>query len=324
MRVAVGLLTCVLAIAVLGTATVGAVDTAADDVEPDAIFIDVRFSGDDRAVWTIEHRYLLEDDAAEAAFEELEADIEDHPDEYRDRFADRMESTTEMAAMATGRSMAVDDVAVETETRSLPRSYGIIRYSFTWHGFAVVEEDTLVAGDAITGLFLDESTSIRFSWSDEFGLASVTPTPDDMDDRSLIWRGPHEFTSDEPHVELHRQDADRAVPGMIGGPAVVVVFALMVALVGVGVAGWRYRSTSAPPDEPNEPTALLSNEEQVLRLLAEHDGRMKQQDVVQQLGWTDAKTSQVVSELREAGEIESFRLGRENVLSIAEEDGTDA
>jgi len=67
---------------------------------------------------------------------------------------------------------------------------------------------------------------------------------------------------------------------------------------------------AAPPEE------LLSNEERVLGLLEESGGRMKQQQVVQELGWTDAKTSQVVGSLREEEEIEVFRIGRENVLAL--------
>jgi hypothetical protein len=47
---------------------------------------------------------------------------------------------------------------------------------------------------------------------------------------------------------------------------------------------------------------------------------MKQQAVVEELDWTDAKTSKVVSALRDAGELESFRLGRENVLSLPDAD----
>jgi hypothetical protein len=64
------------------------------------------------------------------------------------------------------------------------------------------------------------------------------------------------------------------------------------------------------------PEALLSNEERVLRLLEDNGGRMKQQQVVQKLDWTDAKTSQVVGTLRDDGEIEVFRIGRENVLAL--------
>lgn len=322
MRMTVGFLAClVVAIALLGATPVAAVDDVEEDVDPDAILLDVHLVGDDRAAWTIEHRYLLEDEAAEAAFEELEADIEDDPDVYRDRFADRMERTAETAATATGRTMSVENVTVETETRSLPRTYGVVRYSFTWNGFAVADDDAVVAGDAVAGVFLDGATHLRVSWTEEYDLAGAAPTPDGVDDRSLIWHGPREFATDEPVVELEHEDGAGTLPGAVGGTAAVAVVVLLAALVGVGMAaGWRYRSTPTSVDEED---TLLSNEEQVLRVLADHDGRMKQQAVVQELGWTDAKTSQVVSELRDAGEIESFRLGRENVLRLAEEGDVD-
>ena len=58
-------------------------------------------------------------------------------------------------------------------------------------------------------------------------------------------------------------------------------------------------------------------------MLDANGGRMKQQTVVGELGWTDAKTSKVVSKLRDQDEIESFRIGRENVLRVIDEDNED-
>jgi hypothetical protein len=75
---------------------------------------------------------------------------------------------------------------------------------------------------------------------------------------------------------------------------------------------------SSAATEPDE--SLLSNEEQVMQLLEANGGRMKQQTVVEELDWTDAKTSKVVSGMREDGTIESFRIGRENVLTTPEDD----
>jgi len=73
-------------------------------------------------------------------------------------------------------------------------------------------------------------------------------------------------------------------------------------------------------DEPPLDDELLSNEERVLRLLERRGGRIKQQEVVEALDWTEAKTSQVVSGMREEGTIEGFRLGRENVLTLPDEE----
>ncbi|ARS89735.1 helix-turn-helix transcriptional regulator [Natrarchaeobaculum aegyptiacum] len=82
-----------------------------------------------------------------------------------------------------------------------------------------------------------------------------------------------------------------------------------------GTMATRTQPSSPPPE-------LLSNEERVMRLLEQRGGRIKQQEVVTQLDWTEAKTSQVVTSLREDDEIEVFRVGRENVLSLPEDDDT--
>jgi len=79
---------------------------------------------------------------------------------------------------------------------------------------------------------------------------------------------------------------------------------------GAGAGAAEGEGSTAPPEE------LLSNEERVLRLLEEKGGRMKQQEVAEELDWTAAKTSQVVGDLRDEGELDSFRLGRENVLTL--------
>jgi uncharacterized membrane protein len=55
-------------------------------------------------------------------------------------------------------------------------------------------------------------------------------------------------------------------------------------------------------------------------LLADAGGRMKQADVADELGWSASKTSRVVSDLVEADRVEKLRVGRENVLDLAEDE----
>ena len=75
-------------------------------------------------------------------------------------------------------------------------------------------------------------------------------------------------------------------------------------------------ASDASDDAPPVDGELLSNEEQVLRLVESQGGRMKQKRVAEELDWTAAKTSQVVTGLRDDDSLEGFRLGRENVLSL--------
>ncbi|WP_411967333.1 hypothetical protein [Haloferax sp. YSSS75] len=77
---------------------------------------------------------------------------------------------------------------------------------------------------------------------------------------------------------------------------------------------------TADDEADDVPPELLSNEERVLRLIESRGGRIKQQEVAGALDWTDAKTSKVVRGMRDEGTIEGFRLGRENVLRLPEDD----
>ncbi|KAB7512564.1 hypothetical protein DM867_12545 [Halosegnis rubeus] len=98
-----------------------------------------------------------------------------------------------------------------------------------------------------------------------------------------------------------------------------------------GAAAGAVAGGSTASDDTNETTAgataaggdgdepdpeLLSDEERVLRLLEANDGRMKQGTIVEETGWSNAKVSQLLSAMDEAGEIEKLRIGRENLISL--------
>jgi len=315
-------------------------------LDADEVRMDVALQPNGTAEWTLEFWVRLDDTESTTAFESLRDDIQDDPGNYTQSFADRMTETVAAAQNATGREMSADGFAVETERQSFAREYGVVRYTFRWHGFAAVDGDELRAGDAIEGIYLDDGTRLLFEWPDGYEQTSVTPDPDEKRETVVIWRGEStDFISGEPRI---------VVTAGGSGVSTTTIAAVALAAAGAGAVGmWWYRnrlSTAGPtadgdgrpgrgpnsgsattsPDSTDESAGssatatpdleLLSNEEQVLRLVSDNGGRMKQQAVVEELGWTDAKTSKVVSGLREEGKLESFRLGRENVLSLPEAD----
>ncbi|MGQ3328791.1 helix-turn-helix transcriptional regulator [Halorubrum sp. FL23] len=77
----------------------------------------------------------------------------------------------------------------------------------------------------------------------------------------------------------------------------------------------------ATPEGDDEDLSLLSDEERVERLLEENGGRMRQADIVAETGWSDAKVSQLLSAMADAGRVEKLRLGRENLISVPDSDG---
>ncbi|MFD1565114.1 helix-turn-helix transcriptional regulator [Haloarchaeobius amylolyticus] len=357
----VGVTVVVVAVLLTGTgpiaAAAGSTDTGQarsspfalqqDGIDADEVQMDVALQPNGTAEWTLEFWVQLDDNESTTAFESLRDDIRDDPESHTQTFAERMNDTVTTASDATGREMSADGFAVETERQSFAREYGVVRYTFRWHGFAAVEGDELRAGDAIEGIYLDEGTRLLVEWPEGYERTSVTPDPDDAREHAVIWYGGEtDFVSGEPRV---------VVTAGGSGLSTTTIAGVVVATIGLGAVGaWWYRnrtsavgpttdgdgesdrasdpgSSSAASAETTDESAgssatgrpdmdLLSNEEQVLRLVRDNGGRMKQQAVVEELGWTDAKTSKVVSGLREEGELESFRLGRENVLSLPDAD----
>jgi hypothetical protein len=317
------------------------------DIDPDAVVMAVTVAPNGSAEWRISYRIRLDDENATAAFESLQADVAANESAYTARFSRRMNWTVSDAEEATGRSMSVGTVDITTDRETLPQEYGVVSYRFRWFGFAPVEGDSVVIGDAIAGLFLDRQTTLRIEWPADYRVAAVDPDPDEERSRAVVWRGPAEFTEDQPRVTIARTPPVSTDPpatdpatetpraGDTGPLWIVGALLVVLALAAVAWAGYRRLDpaggTGDTGDEPGtvandgvEAPAdpeLLSNEERVLHLLEANGGRMKQQAIAEELEWTDAKTSQVIGDLREAEDVETFRLGRENVVTLPDAGG---
>ncbi|MEF8842818.1 MAG: hypothetical protein V5A62_14535 [Haloarculaceae archaeon] len=73
-------------------------------------------------------------------------------------------------------------------------------------------------------------------------------------------------------------------------------------------------------EEPVGDPELLSDEERVERLLRRNGGRMKQANIVRETNWSNAKVSQLLSSMDEAGRIDKLRIGRENLITLPDEE----
>ena len=327
-----------LAVGAVTAADGTGLDAAQQTVDADTVALRVDLTADGTADWRVTYRVDLETDNETAAFDDLESDIAADPAPYVDRFGSRMRRAMWTAENATGRDMTVDNVSIEARTESLPQgTYGVVVYRLSWTGFAAVDDGAITAGDAIDEFFLDDRTSLTVAWPDDYGLTAHEPTATTVENGSVTWQGRRNFGPGEPRVVVVAGAAGGETPGAVGVGVVPILVALALFFA---VGGWLYyrRESGAPPadadtgpppaesgpgaakveaaTEEAPPAELLSNQERVLRLLEREGGRLKQQQVAAELDWTDAKTSQVVSDLREAGDVESFRLGRENVLTL--------
>ena len=345
-RTAGTLVVVIVAIALLvPTATgVGFDGLGQQSVDADVVVMTADVDPDGTADWTVAYRIRLDDDNAAQAFEDLRADIQANPSAYTDRFESRMQGTAGAAENTTGREMAIENVTVSAREETFGQTYGVVTYRFRWTNFAAVSDDRIEIGDALSGLFLDGETSLTVRWPADYQADSVAPAADERGNASVTWRGQEEFGENEPRVVVSPGDAaggEGGSNGLLAGGllALVGIAAAVYALRRYGVLGGGApaeppASMVEPADSEAEPATgtdaaagappaeLLSNEEQVLQLLESNGGRLKQQQVAGELDWTDAKTSQVIGGLRDEDKVETFRIGRENVVTLPDTDVT--
>jgi len=306
------------------------------DVEAEDVSIQIDVGEDGTADWRIDYRVRLDDEGNVDAFGSVRENITSNPSSYTEKFRRRMVSTANASETATGRKMAIRNVSVSAERRAT-QNYGVVFYTFEWRGFAE-SSDTIETGGVLRGFFLDERTTLVLRWHEEYAPAEVEPEPDERRDSSVVWNGPMEFGRNGPRVVLSSPGSP--LKALFGG---VVV---LLPLAGIALAVYRRRGREEDAaeeagaekekekeeaegisdeeeeekEEKEEDIELLSNEERVMRELEKNDGRMKQQTLVESLGWTEAKTSQVVNDMHDEGTTDKYRLGRENVLAMPYED----
>ncbi|MHC3436845.1 helix-turn-helix transcriptional regulator [Natrialbaceae archaeon A-gly3] len=83
---------------------------------------------------------------------------------------------------------------------------------------------------------------------------------------------------------------------------------------------------SNPQDDPvhsfqrtisvSTPSVLLSDEGEVIKLLLEHDGEIRQHQITAETGWSKSKVSRIVSRMADEDLIEKTASGRENVITL--------
>lgn len=60
----------------------------------------------------------------------------------------------------------------------------------------------------------------------------------------------------------------------------------------------------------------LTAEEYVRRGLERHGGRLRQQEIVQRTGWSEATVSRTLSAMEDAEQVTRIQVGRENVVCL--------
>jgi hypothetical protein len=288
------------------SAIVGGAQISEVETDNTVSLIQVGPEGDAR--WTIQIRTRLDTPEAVAGFDAATSGIETGDTEAAELFERRMRSVVSAASSDTGRTMAATNFSVDTHIQEVPQRWGVVSYSFMWEGFAREEGQRLVVGDAFDeGFFIDKQEVLEISAPEGYAVTTVSPTTEDRDSGSVAWSGRIDFAKDRPRVVFAPASA---TPAEDLGSLILVLVILSTLFGAILVWRRRYNIVRTVTEGGKTP------EEQVLQVLKQHEGRMRQQILASELGWTASKTSRVLTRMDKAGDINKLQLGRENIISL--------
>lgn len=339
-----------------GAVVVGAQPDSSEEVR---LILDVQSDGDARW-HVVTRIPLTDEDAAASfgevghRFESGEVDSGQSLSAFETAVDESASATgREMRLVNVSREWRI--VEPETDDSDL-EGVGELELSFTWTNFSRDVDGNIVVDDAfnttdgtwLPGLAHEQTLIIR----PPDGYGSPVTAPVRPIDGELHWEGPTTFSPGyfeivyEPGVDEGPIDTDEPALTtilLVGA----IVLSLLALLLGIYLLLRRRGSSDEPSDgdHPIEPGGspevetegisddetpepvldepdldLLSDEERVERLLDRHGGRMKQAAIVRETGWSNAKVSQLLSTMDQEGQIKKLRIGRENLITLPDED----
>ncbi|MFB6234651.1 MAG: helix-turn-helix transcriptional regulator [Halopenitus sp.] len=163
------------------------------------------------ATWVIRFRTRLETDADVAEYEEFQAAFRNNTSRYLGPFRERMTGVVANANESTDRRMAATGFSAATSIQEVPRRWGVVRYEFTWHGFAAVEDDRVVVGDVFAGgFYIGDGDALKLAAPDGYVVTETAPEPDELGDGVAVWYGREDFADGQPRFVA--APADVATP----------------------------------------------------------------------------------------------------------------
>lgn len=317
-----------------------AVQTQAADVapDPDSTVIRIHIQSNGTAECTIEFRTRLESDSKISEYRAFQDHFRNNRVEYVNRFRNRSRRFTLNRSRMTGRPMAVQDISATTYIQEFPRRYGVVTYKFTWVNAGMKAPNGSVVVDGVVGpnFFLEDDDTLEIIAPDDYQIADASPDSQRQTETVIVWGGPEDFVDGRPSVRFEQMDegeaTSTATDASIGSQLPARHAPALGGILFVGLSAYIYSRRqnscmfaalnrfswrqSTPESAMNDP--IVTDQDEVLALLQRHDGRMRQADIADELGWSSSKTSRVLSSMHDDGHVEKLPIGRENVISLPE------
>jgi uncharacterized membrane protein len=221
--------------------------------------------------------------------------------------------------------MKVDESSLQINT-TLTLESKTTEYTFVWKTFSTTQDNELRFGDVfqVSNFFgiLFGDAALQLTYPSEYNAKSVYPPPYERQDENnmLKWARTQDLTNADTKITLssnNKSDPQNNTVGIdvIGSGVVAVV--VPVALIGLYTARKRNTKTSTTPTA--KPSILESDEDKILNLLKTSGGSMRQTEITERLGYSKAKTSQLLSALEGRGLLARYKRGRDKIVTTRRE-----
>ncbi|MDY6964589.1 MAG: hypothetical protein SVM80_01290 [Halobacteriota archaeon] len=271
---------------------------------PSKTIIEIREDGS--AAWTIEERFILNTDVEVQAWKNYTKDFERDRIKHIEGYKRRVNGLISEGSTGLNREMHADNFKIDLyENETFLGRYGVVRYSFTWYGFADLLDGEISVGDAFSGIVLQDDEVLIISIPENYELVDVQPSPHDRKEEDLIWYGYVGFNNLEPSIVITEENGDLWISVIIG---------TIVALGSIfSYVFFRYKR---PKEDAVEEEIIISDEEKIKRLIMKMGGEMYQSDIVIETGFSKSKVSNLVTKIQRDGEAEKIKIGRRNLIRL--------
>lgn len=336
-----------------GLADDGASEASVEPTDEPILVYDISIDENGTATWLISAKFPIAEPDQRDAFDEIaEEYLNDEEDAYLS--VDAYDVAADELAAELDRSMAIEapnrSVTRSDDVGTLALSFRWVGFGMA-DNHSVTVGDVFTATERPWLSTLQDDEYLRIHAPSGYAI-DTSGMP--VDNRTAWMDGPADLSGSELQTVFVREaqfgsngdgDGEPDEPsGSLLLPAVSGAIGLL-GLIAIGLAlghraGWTPITaavaairdsgeqdsdeiTDEPdeddgeqPDAATEDLELLSDEERVLQLIEDHGGRMKQAAIVEETDWSNAKVSQLLSEMAESGSIEKLRIGRENLISL--------
>ncbi|NGM69270.1 hypothetical protein G6M89_09660 [Natronolimnobius sp. AArcel1] len=237
-------------------------EMSAGDFDSTTFEITVHENGS--ATWTFryEHHFDESNETTRSEFETFADEFESDETDLYTLFSEQAQAMVETGDEQTEREMDATAFNRSAQVDGTFNPVGVVEMTFTWHGFAAVEDESILVGDVFENqnLILTEEQAMELQASDGLAFEHVEPEAQYVgtslsEANSVHWSGERQFLDGHPRVELTKTDegADSPLTAMTDNTNSSWLFAAgaLIILAGSGGAVWyrRHRSDSSKTPE---------------------------------------------------------------------------